>query len=168
METNTASTSTPSITQFVDLLQRFIRLRPKLIFPDHVVRFKQQMIEKFRNSTMGGVEDYHFIFHIFVILSQKEKPPTMGELSAELNTPFSTSTRIVDGLVQGQFLERFSDTDDRRVVRVRMTETGRSFYQTFLGFNQERIELLLKDFSDEEKSQLYFLMNKLLDSMCKS
>ena len=165
METNNRIAEAPTIDQFVDLLQRFIRLRPNLMLPEHAVRFKQQMIESLRNSKMGGVDDFHFVFHVFTILGSHQVPPTMGELSAELNTPFSTATRIIDWLVQSQFVERFSDTDDRRIVRVRMSETGQGFYQTFLSFNQQRIEMLLRDFSDEEKAQLYYFMDKLINSI---
>lgn len=165
MEINSDSSTAPTPRQFMDLLQRFIRLRPNLILPDHVVRFKQQVIESLKDSKMGGVEDYHFIIHIFILLAYRQTPPTMGELSADLNTPFSTATRIVDWLVQGHFVERFSDHADRRIVRVRMTETGQQFYQTFLDDNEQRVAQLLKNFSSDEKLQLLQLMNKLLDSL---
>jgi DNA-binding MarR family transcriptional regulator len=165
METRNPLTPTPTTENFVELLQKFIHLRPKLILPDRVVRFKQQISESFKNSKTGGPDDFHFIFHIFIILAQRDSPPTMGELSADLNTPFSTATRIVDGLVQSHFVERFSDPDDRRIVRVQMTSNGREFYQTFLDYNQDRIEHLLNNFSTEEKCQLYHLMSKLLDSL---
>ena len=167
METNAETTESPEPLQFVELLQRFIRLRPKLILPDHIIRFKQEVIEWLKNSKLGGSEDYHFIILIINILSHRETPPTMGELSADLNTPFSTATRIIDWLVQSNFVERFSDPEDRRIVRVRMKDTGLQFYQQFLVNNEQRIMHILRNFSADEKIQLLQLMNKLLDSLAE-
>lgn len=150
--------------QFFKLVQRFIHLRPKLVAPEHVVRFKQQM----QNLKIGGAtnqEDRAFIFRIFIILERTGTPPTMGELSTELGIPLSSATRIVDGLVSANFIERIPDESDRRVVRVQMTQTGREIYQTAMEFNKQRIAHMLNKFTLEEQTQLLYLMNKLFDSL---
>ena len=72
METNTQSPTAPTASQFVDLLQCFIRLRPNLILPEHIVRFKQEVIDALKNSKMGGADDYHFIIRIIVLLAHRE------------------------------------------------------------------------------------------------
>jgi DNA-binding MarR family transcriptional regulator len=150
--------------QFFVLVQRFIHLRPKLVVPEHVARFKQQM----QNLRLGGAtnqEDRAFIFRIFIILERSATPPTMGELSMELEIPLSSATRIVDALVSANFIERINDTNDRRVVRVQMTKTGREIYQTAMDFNKQRISHMLRKFTPEEQAQLLYLMNKLFDSL---
>jgi DNA-binding MarR family transcriptional regulator len=168
METNTQSPVTPTASQFVDLLQCFIRLRPNLILPEHIARFKQQVIEDLKNSKMGGADDYHIVIHIIVLLAHRDTAPTMGELSADLKIPLSTATRLMDWLVQSNFLVRFSDPDDRRIVRIKITEQGNQLFKTFLELSTIRVENLLSDFSDEEKSQLFYLMNKLMNSLINS
>jgi DNA-binding MarR family transcriptional regulator len=150
--------------QFFELVQRFIHLRPKLVVPEHVARFKQQM----QNLKIGGAsnqEDRAFIFRIFIILERSGTSPTMGELSAELGIPLSSATRIVDGLVNGNFIERIPDESDRRVVRVQMTTTGREIYQAAVEFNKQRVIHMLNKFTPEEQTQLLYLMNKLFDSL---
>jgi DNA-binding MarR family transcriptional regulator len=145
------------------LVQRFIHMRPKLIVPENIARFKQQM----HNLKLGGAnshEDRLFIFRIFMILERSTTPPTMGELSAELEIPLSTATRIVDGLVGANLIERINDTHDRRVVRVQMSKNGREMYQTAMNFNKQRICHILSRFTPEEQTQLLHLMNKLFDS----
>jgi len=147
---------------FFELVQRFIHLRPRLVVPEHVARFKQQM----QNLKLGGStnqEDRAFIFRIFIILERSGTPPTMGELSTELGIPLSSSTRIVDGLVNANFIERIPDESDRRVVRVQMTETAREIYQSAIEFNKQRITRMLSKFTPDEQSQLLYLMNKLFD-----
>jgi DNA-binding MarR family transcriptional regulator len=150
--------------QFFELVQRFIHLRPKMVVPEHIARFKKQM----QNLKLGGAtnqEDRSFIFRIFIILERNETSPTMGELSTELGIPLSSATRIVDGLVGAKFIERVPDANDRRVVRVQMTAAGREIYQSAREFNKQRISHMLSKFSPEEQSQLLFLMNKLFDSL---
>jgi DNA-binding MarR family transcriptional regulator len=165
LEIITPSPAAPTASQFVDLLQCFIRLRPNLILPEHIVRFKQQVMESLKNSKMGGGDDYHFIIHIIVLLAHRDSAPTMGELSTDLNIPLSTATRLMDWLVQSNFLIRFSDPDDRRIVRIKMSEQGNQFYKTFLELSMIRVEKLLSDFSEDEKSQLFYLMDKLMNSL---
>jgi DNA-binding MarR family transcriptional regulator len=155
-------TTEQSATQFAELLQRFIRLRPNLMLPEHLRNVKEQM-DGLRGNLNGGMEDYAFLFRIFIILAQSDRPPTMGELSTCLDVPLSTATRIVDWLVRGNFIERMPDPSDRRVVRVRMTESGQQFFQTSMAFNQQRIIRLLEHFTPEEQTQLVSLLGKLFD-----
>ncbi len=149
--------------QFMELIHKYMRLRPKLILPEHVVQFKKKM-EALRNSGYG-VEDRGFIFRIFMLLSQSQQPLTMGELSSELAVPMSTATRIVDGLVKADMLERVQDANDRRIVRVGMSKNGRELYETGMDYNKQRIVKLLKNFTAEEQTQLLKLINKLFDAL---
>lgn len=152
------------VEELFELLQKFIRLRPNLLLPEHVVQFQQEM-DSLRGSGASGLEDYTFLFRIFIILAQSEKPPTMGELSASLDVPLSTATRIVDWLVRGNFVARIQDSKDRRVVRVDMTKNGRQYYQTCMAYNKQGIVQLLDNFTSKEQVQLLHLMSKLLDSL---
>jgi DNA-binding MarR family transcriptional regulator len=149
--------------QFMGLLQRYICLRPKLILPEHIVQLKKKM-EAFRSSGYGS-EDHGFVFRILILLSQSVEPLTMSELSSELNVPMSTATRIVDGLVRSGMAERVNDSNDRRVVRVGMSQNGRELYETGMAYNKQRIAKLLKNFTAEEQAQLLKLMNKLFDAL---
>jgi DNA-binding MarR family transcriptional regulator len=150
--------------QFVELLPGFFHLRPKLIVPEHVAHFKQQM-ETLKNSGMVNLDDRPMLFRILLLLSHTETPPTMGELSGELGIPLSSATRIVDGLVDANLLERINDPHDRRVVRIQMSEYGKQFSQTAMDYIKQRITGLLENFSMAEQEQLLQLMTKLFRSM---
>ena len=149
--------------QFIELMQRYICLRPRMILPEHVLQFKKKM-EGLKGAG-GSPEDHSFLFRILILLAQSEKPVTMSELSSELNVPMSTATRIVDWLVRGDMVERVNDPSDRRVVRVGMSKGGRELYETGMTYNKQRIAKLLKDFTAEEQTQLLNLMNKLFDAL---
>jgi DNA-binding MarR family transcriptional regulator len=154
--------STQTVAQYMELLQRFMGLRVDLMLPEHMVRFKQQMENS--RGTASSMEDYTFLFRIFTLLAQSETPPTMSELSAYLNLPFSSTTRLIDWLVRADFVERIPDARDRRVVRVHMTATGEQLYQIGMDYNKQQIARLLKDFSATDQAHLLRLMNKLLDA----
>ena len=149
--------------QFVELVQRYMRLRPRLIQPEHVVQFKKKMAS-LRNSGYSS-EDHEFLFRIFAMLSQNNEPITMSELSSTLNVPMSTATRIVDGLVKSDIAERGHDPNDRRVVRVGMSKNGRELYEMGIAYIKQRTAKLLKNFTAEEQAQLLHLMNKLFDAL---
>ena len=93
--------------QFMELIQRYMSLRPKLIHPENVVQFKEK-IRSFRGSGYSA-DDHEFVFRILMLLSENADPLTMSELSTQLNVPTSTATRIVDGLVKGEMVERVNN-----------------------------------------------------------
>jgi DNA-binding MarR family transcriptional regulator len=151
--------------EFVVLVQRFMRVRPRLLFQDEsIARIKKQM-QDLKDSGAGNHEDRIFLFRILHTLITSETPPTMGELSAELSIPLSSATRMADGLVRAKFVERCDDPHDRRVVRLCLTQTGQQFIQTATSFMRGRIMQLLNRFTVEEQAQLLRLMNKLIDSI---
>ena len=153
--------------QFVELIQRYICLRPKLILPEHVILFRKKMesLRSKMDGAGGSPEDHSFLFRILILLAQSATPLTMSELSAELNVPMSTATRIVDWLVRSDLVERVNDPNDRRIVRVGTSKGGRELYEMGMAYNKQRITRLLKDFTAEEQAQLLKLMNKLFNSL---
>ena len=153
-------TTDQTAEQVMDLMRRYISLKPKLIMPEQVAEFRKKM-QSFKNSS----EDHAFVFRILMLVSQNAEPLTMSALSSELNVPLSTATRIVDGLVQGGMVERVPDPNDRRVVRVQMSQNGRELYELGMAYSKQRIAKLLKNFTAEEQEQLLKLMNKLFDAL---
>jgi len=157
--------TTQDITdEFFDLLQGFIHLRPRMIMPEHAADFKKQM-ESLKNSNLVNIEDRPMLFRVLILLSRNKTRPTMGELSSELGIPLSTTTRIVDGLVHVNLLERTADPLDRRVVRIQMSEYGKQFSQTATNHLKERITGLLGNFSPSEQEQFLQLVKKLYKFM---
>jgi DNA-binding MarR family transcriptional regulator len=157
--------SEQSAEQFVQLLQRLMRLRPKLIFQDESIARKRKQIRDLKESGAGNHEDRIFLFRILDVLARSETPPTMGELSAELGIPLSSATRMADGMVRAKFVERCDDPHDRRVVRLCITKAGRQFIEMATSYMKGRIMQLLNHFTFDEQAQLLRLMNKLIDSI---
>jgi DNA-binding MarR family transcriptional regulator len=85
----------------------------------------------------------------------------MGELSNALSVPLSTATRIVDSLVGRGYLERFSDSEDRRIVRVRLTHKGNQVYKFIDGRIAEHVSGLASSLSRPELATLMKLLGKV-------
>lgn len=57
---------------------------------------------------------------------------TMTELSRLARMPKQQMSKLVDRLVEGGFVERLSDPDDRRVIRLRVTAQADAYIHRFL------------------------------------
>ena len=87
---------------------------------------------------------------------------TMSELSNALSVPMSTATRMVDWLVNNGYVERLPDPEDRRVVRVALTATGKEFHRVIDGHVRQRIKQIFSSLSDEERITLLTLIGKVV------
>ena len=67
----------------------------------------------------------------------------MSEVAERLGTAASTSTGVVDGLVQMGLLERDADPGDRRQVLVRTTDAGRERLEDFHELGRGRLRDML-------------------------
>ena len=87
---------------------------------------------------------------------------TMSELSSVLSVPLSTATRIVDWLVAHGYVQRLPDPEDRRVVRVAITDIGREVHRTIDSYVRQRVQQILSCLTDEERSILLTLVGKVV------
>jgi len=86
----------------------------------------------------------------------------MGEFSSALSVSLSTATRIADWLVENGYMARIPDTEDRRIVRVYLTDIGRETHKTIDKYVRQRVKQILSSLSDEERTKLFELLNKLV------
>jgi DNA-binding MarR family transcriptional regulator len=160
------STFVSQATETIEIFQRFFYLRSRFraVMPENLAALKAHLDEARRDGRAAGV-DFNLFYNVGVVLSREQEPVSMGELSRALQVPLSTATRIVDWLVSNGYAQRLPDPQDRRVVRVDLTGSGRAIYEEINAFIRGRVEKLLRRFTAEERASLIALMNKLLDSM---
>jgi len=92
---------------------------------------------------------------------------TMGELSGALSVPFSKATRIVDSLVADGYLKRLHDPDDRRVIKVALTDKGSRLHRTIENFTGEHVQEILAGLTHEEQEILFVLIRKVVSALEK-
>ena len=90
---------------------------------------------------------------------------TMGELSHTLSVPLSTATRMTDRLVDHEYMQRLPDPEDRRIVRVALTENGRKLHKQIDNYVRQRLQQIFSHLSLEERTTLITLIAKLVASL---
>lgn len=86
-------------------------------------------------------------------------------LSRFQNVKKNTISSLLRGLEESGYIERNLDPSDKRVFLIRITETGRKMMETVGPKRLTTMNDLASDLSDDEKTQLIFLLEKLRTSM---
>ena len=79
---------------------------------------------------------------------------TASELAGALGVRLPTLTQLADGLVAKGWILRHDDPDDRRRVRLTLTDTGTEIYRSARERAEERMDHLLAFMSADERTAL--------------
>jgi DNA-binding MarR family transcriptional regulator len=86
---------------------------------------------------------------------------TMGELCEKLFLACSTATDLVDRMEKNGYVNRQRDLEDRRVIRLFITEKGEEIIHEVILARRRYVEQILKELSAEEIEQLATSLEKL-------
>ena len=118
-----------------------------------VIRF---FIDEFYNKTVFESENKSgtdlspsFIKSIFAFVNPEEEYP-IGELGKNARVKSSTMTDMVDRMEDEGMAERVRDQNDRRLVKVRLTDKGKKTRQEFYVKIRSEFESLFKQLAPEE------------------
>ena len=164
----TAHPVNQSSDEMKNLVQRLFRLRHRFHVgvPEKIQALKKRLFKDGHSNPVENTTDFDLFYNIGSAFSRQTEPTmTMGDLSRSLNVPLSTATRIVDWLVNNGYAQRLPDPDDRRVVRVALTETGSAMYLEIDNFFMERIERLMRVFTPEEQNTFRGLLRKIVNTL---
>jgi DNA-binding MarR family transcriptional regulator len=115
-----------------------------------------------------GNEGIYSNYGLFYRISSNIYPHndlTMGELSNALTVPLSTATRMVNWMVTDGYVKRLPDPEDRRVVRVALTEKGLEMHNTIRSYTEERVGTILSSLSTDEQKKLLQLIDKVISTL---
>lgn len=85
----------------------------------------------------------------------------MSELAINLHISFSAATKIIDRLIEKNMVTRERKNDDRRIVKVMLTEKGRKMVLAYQKQKTETFERLLGMLTAEEQEHLIAIMEKI-------
>ena len=108
----------------------------------------ENLTHKMQRAAVGKMVD--------VVLSHADKDPekTMGQivdLAKQLNITAPSITSSIRKMEQFGYIARQTDPADQRVMRLALTEKGRSCIQSIKDVTDKMEEILLKGMSVEEK-----------------
>ena len=90
-------------------------------------------------------------------------PMIMSELADNARLSLSTATGLIDALVSKGLVKRERSEEDRRIVRVELTETGRVSYEQALEVRLGMVRGMLGALNREEQELLVGLFRKIAD-----
>ena len=96
-------------------------------------------------------QDFGILFRLL-----KQGPMTQVEIGVLMMRDKTTITRRIDGLVKKQLVERNSDPDDRRCLRIALTATGDRALEIMIPLVRDFQQEVLSDIPDEEKAILSY------------
>ena len=99
-----------------------------------------------------------------LLVLDERGPSTMTELSSEMRLHGTTMTRMVDGLVEKDLAERQADAEDRRVVRVHLTDRGREAVEEIQRAKTSFLAAAFSDLSDEERDAILKALRRFTDT----
>ncbi len=105
------------------------------------------------------------VFHRMISVLHRNPDSTMGALSQALSVPLYTATRMVDSLVATGLAQRLSDPEDRRIVRVALTDDGLRFHEAIEAHFAQKIQRIMACLTPEEQGILIALLHKVATSL---
>lgn len=100
-------------------------------------------------------------FDVLAQLDRSATGLTMGELSSRLMVSNGNITGLIDRLVAEGLVERASRPEDRRTVRVTLTDKGRESFQRMTPEHASWIDSLFDGMNRQDKTRLYELLARL-------
>ncbi len=167
MSENTHTETVEERENIIDIFLRLFYLRRRFRgkMPSEMLDLKASLHAHNLREKIEQIHAHDVFSTVGFVFSRQSAPITMGDLSRTLGVPFSTATRTVDWLVESGYVQRLADPDDRRVVRVELTEAGKELYRAMNHILLESAEQLLHNFSREERHEFGRLLGKLVDSL---
>ncbi len=84
-----------------------------------------------------------------------------ADIAQSISCSRATVTGLLDTLESSGYIDRHADSGgDRRSLTIRLTEAGRQKLDAILPAHYQRISEAMAEFSEDERQQLIFLINK--------
>lgn len=152
--------------QIAQIVHDFMKLKTKFLafFPKELADLRNRLDEMPPEGEAHPHYKYELFYRISGIIYQKGNL-TMGELSSALAVPLSTATRMVDWLVSNGYAARLSDPEDRRIVRVNLTQKGQELHEMTEKYILEHVNKVLSGLTNKEQTILLSLLRKAVSSL---
>ncbi|MCM1105469.1 MAG: MarR family transcriptional regulator [Blautia sp.] len=111
--------------------------------------------EEFKDITTN---DMHIIEAVGV-----EEPKSMTTVAKLMSVTTGTLTKAMDALGEKGYVVRERSTEDKRVVKVRLTDRGKAAYYHHEQFHRQMIQNISSEMSEKETEVLVYALAKMVD-----
>lgn len=116
---------------------------------------KSLITEEFRDITTN---DMHIIEAVGV-----DEPKNMKTVAKLMSVTTGTLTKAMDALCEKGYVVRERSTEDKRVVKVSLTDRGRTAYYHHEQFHRQMISNISSEMSEQETEVLVYALAKMVD-----
>lgn len=93
-------------------------------------------------------------------VNQNEKT-SMGDVAQYFHIELPSATNLINKLCEQDFITRFEDQQDRRLVMVKLTNEGKTLLDKAIQEHKKKLEKTLSFLSAKEKSELLIILQIL-------
>ena len=97
----------------------------------------------------------------FIAMADNKKPINMSDVANYLNITPPSATSLVNNLVKNKELKRVPDTNDRRVVRLILTQSGLKTLARGRARLIKKVKEVLGVLSHKEQNQMVAILQKI-------
>lgn len=99
---------------------------------------------------------------------EREGESRMTELAHFMNVTTAAMTGIVDRLVRDNYAERIYDQNDRRIIKVKLTNEGNSVVRKICERKQQMIVKVFGRISEAEREQYLGILRQIKDILIEN
>ena len=123
------------------------------------------MMSVMRNVRHGGPPEEMMLhpsqLHLLFAIGHEKDGISVKELAESASVTPGAITQFIDTLVERGFVMREGDLNDRRVVRLKLTELAKSQFEKFRKDHLDSFCRVFEVLSDDEIKQLIAIMSKI-------
>ena len=134
---------------------------------DHIHTIFDSMAEVLFSVKFGRIEAFKKLgfgrqqFWALKMIAHHDKPVSVKDLSQKLNITSGAVSQMIDPLVEKGLVTRTEDAQDRRIVRLELTDKARETFKTLRQAHLENVKSMFDDLSEEELNTLENLLKKI-------
>ncbi|MFR0354333.1 MarR family winged helix-turn-helix transcriptional regulator [Streptomyces sediminimaris] len=134
------------------------------LLAEQLLRFTRRMhrVQK-RHIELAGLGVTPAQSRLLRTLAHYDEPPRMADLAERLEVVPRAVTTLVDGLEAGGKVRRVPDPTNRRVIRIELTEDGRTALRALRESRRSAAAEILAPLTDEQREVLGGLLDTLMD-----
>lgn len=119
------------------------------------IEAKSLITDEFKDITYN---DMHIIEAVGV-----DEPRNMKTVAKLMSVTTGTLTKAMDALCDKGYVVRERSTKDKRVIKLRLTDKGKSAYYHHEQFHRQMIKNIASEMSEQETELLIYALAKLVD-----
>ena len=102
-----------------------------------------------------------------LLLLYRRSDVNMTQIADYLNVPLNTATGIVARMEKRDFLVRERSSEDKRVVTIKLSDTGRVTIRDILNEMIRNGQLMMDSFTPEKVTLIFKLVDKVMDILSR-